>query len=245
MGVFLPPGGGLAANIGLNGRIPSIPSRINVKYFFDRPRVKDAMDRAKYWSLYKAGSVVMQTARRSIKKKGLARPKLQIMKDNPGVALSQLARMPGIRPSTRRQLRQRIWEIKNKPPSPPGTPPHTHTGVFRRDIVYAYDPVAESVVVGQFMQGGAWLAALHEYGGTQRMQAYAFIPKYEGRYTGIIGWWRVGKKPRLPGRWHPLNMFENHSYPARPYMRPSITNAAAKSEVVAKFAGQFRAGGGG
>jgi hypothetical protein len=39
-------------------------------------------------------------------------------------------------------------------------------------------------------------------------------------------------------------MFENHIYPERPYMRPAITNAAAKNEVVAQFRGQFRAGGG-
>lgn len=242
MSVFLPAGGGLLP--GLSLRTPGIPTRINFRYFFDRKAVKDALDEATYWGLYRSGSIVMQLARRSIKKMGMAKPKLKAMRDNPGVSLRELLKNNDIPDRTKSKIRERLFEIQTKPPSMAGFPPHTHTGVFRRDIVYAYDPTAQSVVVGQFMVGGAWLAALHEFGGTQTMQAWAFIPKYPRSYTkGILGYWRVGKRPKKVSRWEPTKFRETFAYPARPYMRPAMLEAVATRDIVKAFEGRFRIGG--
>lgn len=37
---------------------------------------------------------------------------------------------------------------KRKGSSPPGTPPHSHTGLLRKHIYFGYDRLSESVVVG-------------------------------------------------------------------------------------------------
>lgn len=37
---------------------------------------------------------------------------------------------------------------KRKRPSPPGSPPSSHTGLLRKFIFFAYDPTTRSVVVG-------------------------------------------------------------------------------------------------
>lgn len=237
-GQLLPMSGG---SIGLG--IPGIPMRINVDYFFDRAAVRGAMSDARYWALYRAGSVVMQIARRSIRRMGLARPRLRIMEENPGVPLRTLMADPNTPRRTRNRLAQRLYEIQARPPSAPGTPPHTHTGIFRRGITYDYDRSSESVVIGQTLEGGNWLAALHEFGGYQRMQGWAWIPRYP-RYTrGIIMWQREGRAPRNTGRWAPTNMRQTMTYPERPYMLPAMERAVASGRIAQEFAGRFRRGG--
>lgn len=243
MSVFMPAGGGLAP--GLSLRVPGVPTRINVQYFFDRKAVKDALDDATYWGLYRSGSIVMQMARRSIRQMGYAKPKLKAMKDNPGVPLRTLLNDPRIPNRSKTKIRERLFEIATRPPSAPGTPPHTHTNVFRRDIVYAYDPTSKSVVVGQHMNGGAWLAALHEFGGAMQMQAWAWVPKYPRSYTkGILSWYMVGRGPRNRERWTPTKWTQTFRYPSRPYMEPAIRRAVSEREIVRQFANRFRVGGG-
>jgi len=201
------------------------------------------MSDARYWALYRAGSVVMQIARRSIRRMGLARPRLQIMQENPGVPLRTLIADPATPRRTRNRLRQRLNEIGARPPSAPGTPPHTHTGIFRRGITYAYDQSTESVVIGQTLEGGNWLAALHEFGGYQRMQGWAWIPRYP-RYTrGIILWQREGRSPRNTSRWAPTGLRQTMLYPERPYMLPAMERAVASGRIAQEFAGRFRRGG--
>jgi hypothetical protein len=229
-----------------------IPVRINFDFFFDRAGVASGISKAKRAGLYKAGSVVMQIARRSITKKGLARPKLKVMTQNPGVRLRDLMQMKGVDDKTRAKIEERIWEIKYRPPSLAGTPPNTHLGTLRNSITYAYSPPTESVVVGGFMEGIPRLVSLHEFGGTQRMAAWAWIPAYNGRgYTGIIGWWPVGKKPYLRRqRWQlmgsqqgesrrgggPLGQWQkNFRYPARPYMRPALEKGITSGRIPKGF----------
>ncbi len=47
-----------------------------------------------------------------------------------------------IRITARHSIRTR------KGSAPPGTPPHSHTGLLKRFIFFGYDPTTESVVVG-------------------------------------------------------------------------------------------------
>jgi hypothetical protein len=232
---FLPVGGfPLSGAINLN--VPGVPARINFDYFLDREDVIAKLGVLKAKALRKAGYKVMQTARRSIKKMGMAKPKLREMKDRPGVSLRDLLNDPEIPEARKRVIGRRLLEIQAKTPSLPGTPPHTHKGVLRRDIVFAYDPIAESVVVGSFMRGGAWLASLHEFGGREQMRGWAWIPKYPRTYrAGIIGYWRTDRSPRNRDRWEPTNFIEMHDYPKRSYMRPAIEKCAANGDVVNSF----------
>lgn len=72
--------------------------------FFDRPKVRRAVDRAKRRALSKAGAFVRQRARTSMRRR--------------------------------------------RGSAPPGQPPHAHEGSLRRLLFFAYDPSADSVVVG-------------------------------------------------------------------------------------------------
>lgn len=232
---FLPVGGGgLGPGISLN--VPGVPARISFDAFLDREDVIAKVGKLKAKALRKAGYKVMQTARRSIKKMGMAKPKLKEMKERPGVSLRDLLHDDTIPEARKRAIGRRLREIQAKSPSPPGTPPHTHKGVLRRDIVFAWDSTSESVVIGSFMRGGAWLASLHEFGGREQMRGWAWIPRWPRSYrAGIIGYWRTDRSPRNRDRWEPTNFIEMFDYPKRSYMRPAIEKCAANGDVVNSF----------
>lgn len=221
----------------------AVPVQINFKFFFDRAGVAAHISKKKKMGLWRAGSVVMQIARRSIKKMGMARPKLKVMTQNSGRSLRSLASdlaMTGKRRdyNLAEKLMQRSFEVRFKPPSKPGTPPHTHGGQLRNSIVYAYDPSSESVVVGGFMRGIPRIVSLHEFGGTQRMQAWAWISSDSRKYSGIIGWWPVGRDPHLRrNRWQPMGpkWQENFQYPARPYMQPALMRGILSGRIPRGF----------
>jgi len=222
---------------------PSIPMRINFDFFFDRASVQKTLDKAIYRSLYSAGSVLMQISRRSIKKMGLAKPQLAVMRRNAGASLRDLLGRRDINERTKRKIRDRIFEIKFRPPSQAGTPPHTHFGTLRRAITYQYDPSTESVVVGAFMDGAPYIAALHEHGGTQRMAAWAWIPKYDRGYKGILAWYRIGKGPRNKRNWELTSSFrQTFVYPQRAFMFPAMLEGIRRGRIAAEFAGRFRSG---
>jgi hypothetical protein len=229
---------------GISTKMPGIPMRLSFDYFLDREDVIKRLGKAKARSLTRVGLKVMQTARRSITKMGMAKPKLKVMNDNPGVSLAQLLRRPDIKDRTKKKIAERIFEIKFKPPSLAGTPPHTHKGTLRRDIVFAYDPAAESIVVGSFMVGGAWLASLHEFGGSIQMQAWAYVPQFHRTMNyGILSWKRTGSAPKNKNRWEPTRLRETFHYPSRPYMRTAMHTALAKGSIPAEFRNMFRVGG--
>lgn len=46
------------------------------------------------------------------------------------------------------RTRARTSIRKRKKPAPPGGPPHSHLGLLRRWILFAYDPSSHSVVIG-------------------------------------------------------------------------------------------------
>lgn len=244
---LLPSMSGGIPGVSLGAQI-RIPSGINYEYFFDRARVINAMDKAKRAALYKAGSVVMQIARRSIKRMGMAKPKLRVMTENPEMSIRDLIGMSEASGNRRNAnaLRQRLLEIRAKAPSAPGTPPHTHRGNLRDKpgIVYAWDPGSESVVVGQGSPSAAWLASLHEFGGTEQMVGWAWIPKWPRSYrAGIIGYWRVGRSPKNLKRWEQTRFRETMPYPARPYIRPAFAKAIDSGRIASEFRNRFRVGG--
>lgn len=229
-------------------KMPGIPAGINYDYFFDRDTVKNTLEAMKRKGLYKAGSVVFQIARRSIKRMGMAKPKLAIMEENPDATIRDLISMTEASGNKKvnRQLRTRLLQIKAKAASQPGTPPHTHKGNLRDKpgIVYAWDGGSESVVVGQGEPTAAWLASLHEFGGHEQMRGWAWIPRWQGSYrAGIIGYWRVDRKPKRGDRWAPTSFYENMPYPERPYMRPAFRKAIDSGRIAQEFANRFKVGG--
>jgi hypothetical protein len=130
-----------------------------------------------------------------------------------------------------------LQEIRFRPPSRAGTPPHTHTGAFRNAITYAYDPSSESVVIGGFMQGINRIVSLHEFGGSQNMQAWAWIqPSGWRNNSGIIGWFAVGRRPRS-GKWQQMGgqWMRSFDYPARPYMEPAMKEGIRRGRIPKSF----------
>ena len=231
-----PLGAGLSGSMG-------IPMRINFDFFFDRASVQAALDKAIYRGLYSTGSVLMQISRRSIKKMGMAKPKLKVMRANPDAKLRQLLARNDVSTRTKRKISERLFEIRFTPPSQAGTPPHTHAGTLRRSITYQYDPSTESVVVGAFMDGAAYIASLHEHGGTQRMAAWAWIPKYDRGYKGILSWYRVGKGPRNRANWELTTSFrQTFIYPQRAFMFPAMIEGIRRGRIPKEFEGRFRVG---
>jgi len=226
--------------------IPQIAARISYDYFFDRALIKNTLDAAVRRALYKSGSIVFQIARRSIKRQGMALPRLKVMRDNPGISIGQLiTRTETTDRRSHRALIKRLRQIQAREPSAPNTPPHTHRGNLRDrpGIVYAFDPTSESVVIGESDPSISWLASLHEFGGSQPMQGWAWVPRYPRYQNAIIGWWRVGQHPQRTSLWEPTAFRERRVYPARPYMRPAIARAIASRDIVKQFQNQFRVGG--
>lgn len=245
-------------------KIPQPKLRVDFKYFFDRKIVTDTIGREKVKSLKRAGYKTMQIARRSITKQGMAKPQLKVAKEYANLSLAQIATLPGvavfrggvqrdsrgrftrrspamrgvegrITEATRRKVMERLREVQNPSHSDPGQPPFTHTGMFRNHIVFSYDPGSESVVVGQAMPRGEWLANLHEFGGVQPTKAWAFVPKYQPYRAPILAFMKAGRSPRNASRWRPTSITDIRRYPARPYMRPAVLKAAASGAIVKSF----------
>lgn len=230
-----PLGAGLSGSMG-------IPMRISFEMFFDRASVQKALDKAIYWGLFRAGSVVMQISRRSIKKKGMTKPQLKVMRANPGVSLRQLMSRSDINDRTKRKIAQRLYEIKFKPASIAPQPPHTHAGTLRNSIVFGYDTSTESMVIGSFMDGAPYIASLHEHGGMQQMAAWAWIPRYDRGYKGILSWYRVGKGPKHRNNWQITSFRKTFPYPQRAFMFPAMLEGIRRGRIAKEFEGRFRVG---
>jgi hypothetical protein len=90
--------------------------------FFDRAKVKKAVDAGTWRVLSKFGAYVRRKAKKSIHKR--------------------------------------------KGASPPGRPPHSHVGLLRKLILFAYDPQRKSVVIGPtLIRAGSEAPRLLEHGG--------------------------------------------------------------------------------
>jgi hypothetical protein len=251
-------------------RPAEIPVRIKFDMFFDRAGVAAGISKAKRNGLVKAGLSVMQRARRSIEKRGSARPKLKVEKTYASMGLQQIAKLQGataerlgvlrdsrgrflvgsggvssrdgmITEQDRQKVKEILFEMKFKTPSAPGNAPYTWTGALRNSITFGYDSSTESVVIGGFMRGIEKLVSLHEHGGSQKMSPWAWVPDKFGRgYSGIIGWWATGRKPRSR-RWVPLTAMKSRHfvYPKRPYMAPALKDRIDKGKIAAAFGNSF------
>jgi len=101
------------------------------------------------------------------------------------------------------------WSIKEADGSaPPGQPPHSHTGLIKRAILYYFDRVRESVVVGPVLldkptsYGPMKVPQVLEHGGTVRrtVDGEQRIYKYEARpFMGPA--FVKGLDKRMPAMW--------------------------------------------
>jgi hypothetical protein len=97
--------------------------------------------------------------------------------------------------------------------SPPGGPPHSHVGLLRRLIVFAFEPRRQSVVIGPLLSNGRQserptVPELLEEGGTVTRRTARRQPQGNGPE-------RLRGSARL-------------RYRARPYMRPAFERERAK-----------------
>jgi len=228
-GAMFPGGGGV-------GLVP----RLTIDQFFDRKHVTDALTRGEHRALSRASLHVRRTAAKSIKKKGLARPRLKVMTQNPGVPLTQLLARDGLRDIDRERIRERIFEVTRRPGSPPGTPPHTHVphGMmlgFRRNLYNAYDGRTHSAVVGPTAKGPRpQLPSFHELGGTTRLVLLASKPilvpmgkSKKLRLTKMVTKWEDADATYNEAYWRPTGETKSVIYPPRPFMRPALEKSRA------------------
>jgi hypothetical protein len=228
--------------------------------FFDRSRVINALSKSEFRFVSRASLLVRRNAQRSIKKMGNARPPLAIAKANPGLSLDQLSKLPGVskeRGSTSRdskgrflpgsgQIRsragviserdrakvlERIREVKERPPSPPGSPPHTHVSFdhmlgFRRNLYNAFDTSTRSGLAGPFMRGEQNLPRLHEFGGSMMLACYVWRPKWQPYNKPIIRW--MSPLTNAGPNWIPIGKTRSVSMPRRPFMRPALEKSRTK-----------------
>lgn len=230
---------------GLQLRVPSIPTTISTRYFFDRAEVKAALTRMEHYSLSRSGLLVRRTAAKSIKKVGAAKPQLRILKEYPGATLNTLLTHKFVSKRSKNVIQQRIYELKFKPASPPGTPPHTHVPHshmlgFRRNLYNAVDLSTKSAVAGPSKKGDDWgIVHLHEFGGTKTLQQWVWVPEHPRYKTPIVKWTSMRTSPG-GGRWLPTGQKQTFNYPARPYMLPALT--ACRPKLAKMFEGAFSAG---
>lgn len=79
----------------------------------------------------------------------------------------------------RRSAQQSMRTKKAGVYSPPGSPPYSHSGKFKKGILFAYDRQTKSVVVGPtlFERTAAFrIPGLHEFGGKDRRGFFAARP---------------------------------------------------------------------
>jgi hypothetical protein len=75
------------------------------------------------------------------------------------------------------------------------------------------------------------------------MAAWAWIPKYDRGYKGILAWYRVGKGPRNATNWQMTSSFrKTFPYPQRPFMFPAMMEGIRRGRIPREFEGRFRVG---
>lgn len=226
---------------------------VRTDMFFDRNAVKNALSTMEYQGLMRGSARIKDYARRSIRRVGRARPPLLVMRMNPRMTLQDFGGVYALNRRTRNQIVETIAQIQTRPPSRPGTPPHTHVPMsvmvgMRRNLYNAYDISSHSAVVGPSKKGDSWwIPHLHEFGGggggPQRGWAYNGVGLRRKSTRPLIKWLAEGKQPRDPSKWLPTKLRRNTgSYPARPYMLPAMNRAIATGVLAREFRGRFVAG---
>lgn len=161
-----------------------------------RPVLRE-VDKSKRKVLGHQGGYLRRVARNSIKRKGIAK----------------LGRKQSLSDLSERRRSSVLEEAKQPPGSQPGSPPFTHTGHIRDDIIYAVDTAAESVSIGAHKF--PWLNELLEHGGTTQRQLWLHRPT---RSTYLF---HRGPKSGKGKVWKFLRMVTTR-YPARPFMSAAL-----------------------
>ena len=101
--------------------------------------------------------------------------------------------------------RARTSMRKRKGTSPPGKPPHSHTGLLRRFIFFGYDRRRRSVVIGPtaLSNSNGQAPALLEYGGTARLRNPRTGKTRAAVFRGrpFMGPAYEAERPQLPSLW--------------------------------------------
>lgn len=110
---------------------------------------------------------------------------------------------------------------KGKKPSRPGSPPHSHIGTLKKMILFAYEPTAESVVVGPALVSRP--SAQANVGGEttpQRLEEGGAVITTEV-FTRKRGWSRVSART-LRRMKNPRTRKRRVHTRRRPYMVPAL-----------------------
>ncbi len=226
-------GGSVAGGVpGANG---PLSGGIDFNWFFDRDHVKAEMAKHGRTYLSKGGLFVKQRAKKGIKKKGLARGKLSERTKKGRLSVAYLRQQQ---------------EIRNRPASPKGTPPFTHTGFLRGDIYHAYDPARRTAVIGPSKV--PWLNRLHEFGGTRQTPASQRKPNWmleigghgpigisgtQIRFAKLTTERQVAKARQLAAQLDTTGFFTKkpkpvRTYPARPFMKPALRDFEGEADAL-------------
>lgn len=136
--------------------------------------------------------------------------------------LRAMAKMGGfIRTTAQRSIR------KGKTSSLPGQPPKSHTGLLKDQIWFAYDPAADSVVIGPVEFRNSGVPEALEFGGTVHV-----------RNRLIVRQMKVGETPKGRDKFQ-RTVVGRYTGPltikARPFMGPALkTSKSALPDVWAK-----------
>lgn len=103
---------------------------------------------------------------------------------------------------------------KRKTSSQPGQPPHSHTGLLKNQIWFAYDPAADSVVIGPVAFRRSDVPQALEFGGTVRVKKRVLISQTNNGKT---------KKGRDRVKRGDARIYSGPlKIKARPYMGPAL-----------------------
>lgn len=222
----------------------SQPSRFTLKVrgnFFDKAKIKRLLDDANHKALSRCGVQVQYAARRGIGQRPPSRSKAWAKKIGMGNA-----RVIGD------GLYRDITPYNSGKPRAAGSPVKSWNPkrFLYRSLMFYWEQSRKSVVIGP--DKAPWLARLHEFGGTQRLQAYAIgvdaarIAKKrrdKGRAVatyangtpkmGAVLW--SSRSIRTGNLWTRLGVSRTVRYPARPYMG----SQSVKTQI-GKLPEQFR-----
>jgi phage gpG-like protein len=220
--------------------------------FFDRAKVRKALEKANYEALRKAGRDIQEASKRGI---GQAAPR-QTKAGRKAVKAGAIVEFVG-------GLYQDLTMLGSGKPRPAGKPIKSWAPkrFAYRDVMFFWDDAKKSVVIGALKAD--WLGRLHEFGGSLVLRAYrigvgaarnAYLRRRgfrgqgrdeRGRFTtnvargnqykyGALIW---SNKPLKSKRnWEATSITKVARYPARPYMQ----GAAGVQKVVARIRERFR-----
>ena len=222
--------------------------------FFDRAKVRKALEKANYEALRKIGRDTQEASKRGI---GQAAPKAT-KAGRKAVGANAIVEFAG-------GLYQDLTMAGRGKPRPAGKPIKSWAPkrFAYRDVMFSWDGSRRSVVIGALKAD--WLGRLHEFGGSLKLTAYrigvgaaraAWLDKKnrgrnggrdaQGRFLarqnadgrkyeyGAILWTHKGF--RHSRNWERTTITKTARYPARPYMQ----GAAGVQKVVARARERFR-----